>query len=61
MKLKSGCTYVDGFLMAGKRDVYVEATLEPDQYALIVEIDWKILTSEKVFSLTSYGSEDLDF
>ena len=47
--------------MAGKRDVYVEATLEPDQYALIVEIDWKILTSEKVFSLTSYGSEDLDF
>lgn len=60
-KLEKGCTYIDGCLKADKRDVYVFSNLKPIQYALIVEVDWKILTSEKVFSLNSYGNKELEF
>ena len=61
-KLNKGCIFIDGYLKAEKRDIYVSANLpKAGQYALIAEVDWDIQTSEKVFSLTSYGPQELKF
>lgn len=61
-KLNKGCTFIDGYLRAEKRDIYVSALLnKAGQYALIAEADWDIKTSEKVFSLTSYGPQEVQF
>ena len=60
-KLDKGSIYVDGNLRSDQRDFYIEANLNAGKYALIVEIDWKIHTNEKTFSITSYGPEEVVF
>lgn len=60
-KLDQGSIYVDGNLRSDQRDFYIEANLDAGKYAFIVEIDWKIHTNEKTFSITSYGPEDVTF
>ena len=60
-KLDQGSIYVDGNLRSDQRDLYINANLDAGKYALIVEIDWKIHTNEKTFSITSYGPEEITF